>query len=152
MPTLDGGDGIHLAQRGGASDADHRVVLTCNDGRRDDRIRTCDPLTPRDWQHGRVRSPTQVNDGYRVRHRLAGGARLLYFVAVPVPGGPPTSMSCRTAYGPMPPRTPKSVGVAVRLRCHRRIRACKSRDLRTGDDRAWLVRCWPGLLPDHPSA
>jgi hypothetical protein len=48
-------------------------------GRRDDRIRTCDPLTPRDWQRSRVRFPAPVDDGCRVWHRLAGGARLLYF-------------------------------------------------------------------------
>ena len=41
-----------------------------------------DSLTPRDWQRSRVRFLAQVNDGCRVRHRLAGGARLPYFSAV----------------------------------------------------------------------
>jgi hypothetical protein len=45
---------------------------------------TCDPLTPRDWQRSRVRSPAQANKGPRVRHRLAGEAGLLYFSAVHV--------------------------------------------------------------------
>jgi hypothetical protein len=38
-----------------------------------------DDLTPRDWQPSRVRFPAHVSRGGRVRHRLAGGARLLYF-------------------------------------------------------------------------
>lgn len=36
--------------------------------------RVVDRLAPRDRQRGRVRSPAQVNDGCRVRERLAGGA------------------------------------------------------------------------------
>jgi hypothetical protein len=34
---------------------------------------TCDPLTSRDWQHGRLRSPAQVKRWLQVQQRLAGG-------------------------------------------------------------------------------
>ena len=45
---------------------------------------TCGHLDAKDRQRSCVRSLTQVNDGYRVWHRLAGGARLLYLPAVHV--------------------------------------------------------------------
>lgn len=34
--------------------------------------------------------------------------------------GPTRTVTCRVAFRPMPLRMPRSVGVAVRLRCHRR--------------------------------
>jgi hypothetical protein len=41
--------------------------------------------------------------------------------------GPAPTVTCRAVFGPTFPRVSRSVGVAVRRRCHRRALACKSR-------------------------